>query len=122
MGNSERRLNQIKRLLKPGGKFIKVYLTYTLDDKIAEKKAEACVRRGLEILGRSIARHGDEVYCNGKKAGVVTSGSMSPTFGKAICMARIAREFSQEESFTVVVRGKESEAKRTPLPFYKREK
>lgn len=91
-------------------------------DALAEKKADACIRRGLEILGRSIARHGDEVYCNGKKAGVVTSGSMSPTLGKAICMARIARDFSQEEFFTVVVRGKEIEAKRTPLPFYKREK
>ncbi len=33
----EKMQSEIKRLLKPGGKFIKVYLTYTLDDKIAEK-------------------------------------------------------------------------------------
>lgn len=33
----EKMQSEIKRLLKPGGKFIKVYLTYTLDDKIAAK-------------------------------------------------------------------------------------
>lgn len=32
----EKMQSEIKRLLKPNGKFIKVYLTYTLDDKIAE--------------------------------------------------------------------------------------
>lgn len=29
--------SEIKRLLKPNGKFIKIYLTYTLDSKIADK-------------------------------------------------------------------------------------
>ncbi len=33
----EKMQKEIKRLLKPNGEFIKVYLTYTLDDKIAEK-------------------------------------------------------------------------------------
>lgn len=33
----EKMKSEIKRLLKPNGKFIKVYLTFTLDDKIAEK-------------------------------------------------------------------------------------
>ena len=33
----EKMQSEIKRMLKTGGKFIKVYLTYTLDDKIAEK-------------------------------------------------------------------------------------
>lgn len=32
----EKMQSEIKRLLKPNGKFIKIYLTYTLDDKIAE--------------------------------------------------------------------------------------
>ncbi len=36
----EKMQSEIKRLLKPGGKFIKVYLTYTLDDKIAAKSHE----------------------------------------------------------------------------------
>ena len=31
---------EIKRLLKPGGKFIKIYMTYTLDDEIAAKSHE----------------------------------------------------------------------------------
>ena len=33
----EKMKSEIKRLLKPNGKFIKVYLTYTLDDEIAFK-------------------------------------------------------------------------------------
>ncbi len=33
--NREIMINEIKRLLKPNGKFIKVYLTYTIDDEIA---------------------------------------------------------------------------------------
>lgn len=31
---------EIKRLIKPGGKFIKIYMTYTLDDEIAFKSHE----------------------------------------------------------------------------------
>lgn len=33
----EKMIKEIKRLLKPNGKFIKVYLTYTIDDEIAVK-------------------------------------------------------------------------------------
>lgn len=33
----ETMIKEIKRLLKPNGKFIKVYLTYTIDDEIASK-------------------------------------------------------------------------------------
>ena len=33
----EKMIKEIKRLLKPNGKFIKVYLTYTIDDEIAAK-------------------------------------------------------------------------------------
>lgn len=33
----EKMISEIKRMLKPGGKFIKVYLTYTLDDEIASE-------------------------------------------------------------------------------------
>lgn len=33
----EKMISEIKRLLKPNGKFIKVYLTYTIDDEIASK-------------------------------------------------------------------------------------
>lgn len=33
----ERMVSEIKRMLKPDGKFIKIYLTYTLDDEIALK-------------------------------------------------------------------------------------
>ncbi|MCH5198533.1 MAG: class I SAM-dependent methyltransferase [Oscillospiraceae bacterium] len=35
--NREKMQSEIKRLLKPGGSFIKIYMSYTLDDKIAIK-------------------------------------------------------------------------------------
>ncbi len=33
----EKIISEIKRLLKPGGVFVKIYMSYTLDNKIAEK-------------------------------------------------------------------------------------
>ncbi len=33
----EKIISEIKRLLKPGGVFVKIYMSYTLDDEIAEK-------------------------------------------------------------------------------------
>lgn len=36
----EKVINEIKRIIKPGGKFIKIYMSYTLDDEIAKKSHE----------------------------------------------------------------------------------
>lgn len=33
-------INEIKRLIKPGGVFVKIYMSYTLDDEIAKKSHE----------------------------------------------------------------------------------
>ncbi len=42
---------------------------------------------GFEVLDRGIARHGHEVFVNGERAGVVTSGTQTPFLKKAIGMA-----------------------------------
>lgn len=75
---------------------------------------------GFEVEGRGIARHGYPVVVDGGEAGVVTSGTMSPTLNKAIGLALVAPEV--EDSFEVGIRNKTVAAHAVPVPFYKREK
>lgn len=44
---------------------------------------------GLKMLDRNIARHGYDVYFNGEKVGVVTSGGVSPVLGANIGLAYV---------------------------------
>ncbi len=44
---------------------------------------------GFEVLDRAIARHGHDVFVDGQKAGVVTSGTQTPFLKKAIGMAYV---------------------------------
>ena len=44
---------------------------------------------GFKMLDRGIARHGYEVYSDGEKIGIVTSGGISPTRGDNIGLAYI---------------------------------
>lgn len=75
---------------------------------------------GFEVEGRGIARHGYPVVVDGEEAGVVTSGTMSPTLNKAIGLALVAPDV--EDSFEVGIRNKSVAAHAVPVPFYKREK
>ena len=75
---------------------------------------------GFEVEGRGIARHGHEVRAGGEPAGVVTSGTLSPTLGRAIGLALVRPDV--EDSFEVVIREKAVAARAVGLPFYKREK
>src|SRR6186713_1146581 len=53
---------------------------FTGAEALRRQKAEGVGRKlvGFEILDRGIARHGHDVYLNGAKAGVVTSGTQTP--------------------------------------------
>jgi aminomethyltransferase len=78
---------------------------------------------GLEMTGRGIARHGYKVFKGGKKIGVVTSGTFSPTLNKAIGMAFIDIDFSAPDtSIEIAIRDTMTPAKIVKLPFYKRSK
>ena len=60
---------------------------YIGKDKMIEERngGQTRVSRGFEITGKGIARTGYEVFNkDDEKIGVVTSGTKSPTFGKAI--------------------------------------
>jgi aminomethyltransferase len=75
---------------------------------------------GFEVEGRGIARHDYPVRVEGETVGHVTSGTLSPTLGKAIGLALVSPEV--EDRFEVVIRERPIEAHTVRLPFYKREK
>ena len=76
---------------------------------------------GFEVEGRGIARHDYPVRVEeGEIVGHVTSGTLSPTLGKAIGLALVSPGI--EDRFEVVIRERPVEAHTVQLPFYKREK
>ncbi|NVK21929.1 MAG: glycine cleavage system aminomethyltransferase GcvT [Kangiellaceae bacterium] len=79
---------------------------------LTEQKQAGAARKliGLVLEDKGIMREGQEVIANGEVVGVVTSGTMSPTIGKSIAMARIKRDIN-EENLLIQVRKKQLEAK-----------
>jgi aminomethyltransferase len=68
-----------------------------------------------------IARNGNKIFDGQKEAGYVTSGAFSPTFKKAIGMALIDINSSQE-NLDVEIRADKRKIKIVNKPFYKRTK
>jgi aminomethyltransferase len=92
-------------------------------DVLERQKTEGVSRRlaGFELLDRGIARHGYDVYHDGVKSGVVTSGTMTPTLKKAIGMAYVPADRAEPGApFEVDLRGRRARAAVVPMPFYKR--
>ncbi len=76
---------------------------------------------GLVVRGRGIARHGYEVYSGGRRTGVVTSGTLSPTLGEPIAMAYVAPADAEPGTILdVAIRDQRVAAEEVALPFYKR--
>ena len=76
---------------------------------------------GLSMIEQGIPRQGHEIFSGGRKVGLVTSGTFSPTLGKPIAMALVEKKFGVDGTeFMVAIRGKELKAKVVPLPFYRR--
>jgi aminomethyltransferase len=94
-------------------------------DVLRRQKAEGAPRKlvGFEMIERGIGRHGYDVYLDGQKAGVVTSGTQTPFLKKAIGMAYLpADRTAPGTEFDVDVRGRRARAAVVPMPFYKRSK
>ena len=76
---------------------------------------------GLVMQGRGIARHGYPVLSGEASSGVVTSGTQSPSLGKAIAMAYVAPKDAEPGTIVdVEIREQRVAAEVVTLPFYRR--
>jgi aminomethyltransferase len=90
---------------------------------LEEQKSDGLKRKlvGLEITGRGIARHGYKVFDGDRQVGEVTSGTHSPTLGKAIAMAYVKKGHNKRgASLQVEIRNKMVDAKVIRPRFYVR--
>lgn len=78
---------------------------------------------GLELEGKRIARQGAAILSAGRPAGVVTSGTLSPTLEKVIAMGLLESPLCAPGTpVEIDVRGSTVPARVVPLPFYKRKR
>jgi aminomethyltransferase len=92
------------------------------DALVAQKEAGVTRKLvGFEVEGRGIARQGHAVLAGGGETGVVTSGTFSPTFEKALGMAYVGVDHAATGSaLEIDVRGRRVPARVVEMPFYKR--
>lgn len=89
-------------------------------DVLLNVKAQKHARKliGFKMKEKGIPRHGFDVLVNGQKAGVVTSGTQSPTLKEAIGLAYVKHEFAKTGSEIFIdIRGKSFAAVIVKTPF-----
>ncbi len=96
-------------------------------DALLAEKAAGPARRlvGFVLEDAGIARQGDLVRVPGSEVdrGVVTSGTKTPTVGKALGMALVDSAIAvSDAAIECVVRGRSIKGRIVPLPFYRRSK
>ena len=74
---------------------------------------------GFKMMDKAIARHEYEVYFNGEKIGVVTSGGVSPVLGANIGLAYVKniKEICAGATIQVMIREKLHDAIVVKRPF-----
>jgi aminomethyltransferase len=110
-------LGRVVKLDKPGD--------FVGRDALAKVAADGPEKQlvGMVVTGRGIARHGYPLDADGKRTGVVTSGTQSPTLGKPIAMGYVAPGDAEPGTILAVeIREQPVAAEVVPLPFYKRPK
>lgn len=93
-------------------------------EALKKQKAEGLKRKivGFE-MAKGSPRHGYDVYKGDKKIGVVTTGYISPSLGKAIGMALVDIEESEMgNTFDIAVRNKRMPATVISRKFLKKDK
>ena len=108
-------LGRVVKLDKPGDFVGRAALEKVATDGPAKRLV------GLVMQGRGIARHGYPVHAGDRRTGVVTSGTQSPTLGKAIAMAYVAPADAETGTILdVEIRDQRVAAEVVDLPFYRR--
>lgn len=102
------------------GVFVKLDKPDFIGKKALETNKPRYKRIGLELVDKGIAREDCLVFANGKKVGLVSSGTLSPYSGKAVLMALVDVDTPLDAAFTIDVRGRMLAAKTAKLPFYKK--
>ncbi len=73
-------------------------------------------------MEKGIPRHGYEVQKNGKKVGIVSSGTSSPCLGKGIAMAYVHPEYrTVGDTLEIIIREKPVNAEIVKPPFVKKD-
>jgi aminomethyltransferase len=94
---------------------------FTARSIIEQQKVDGVRRKlvGFEMTERGIARHGyDILNATGEKVGFVTSGTQSPTLGKAIGMGYVDAAFSAlDTELSIAIRQAPVKCKVVKLPF-----
>lgn len=73
---------------------------------------------GFKLVGRGIARHGYEIKNEGKKIGVVTSGSYSPSLDENIGLGYVKKEISKiGQKMEITIRNRTVSAVIVETPF-----
>ena len=102
-------------------KFTKDFIN---SENLKKQKEEGITKRlvGFELLERGIPRHDYEIVdTNGNVIGRVTSGTQSPSLGKAIGLGYVPKELATEGSEIYIrIRNKDIKAQVVKLPFYKK--
>ena len=94
---------------------------FTAREIIEQQKEKGIERKlvGFEMIDRGIPRHGYEIADEkGEPIGYVTSGTQSPSLGKAIGMGYVQKSFAQPDNIIFIkVRDKLLQGKVVKLPF-----
>jgi aminomethyltransferase len=94
---------------------------FTNSESLAAQKAAGVTRKlvGFEMVDKGIPRHDYKIVdANNNEIGIVTSGTQSPSLGKAIGMGYVKKEDASEGSeIYIQVRDKALKAVVTKMPF-----
>ncbi len=93
----------------------------TRRDALEKIRAEGLKRKlvGIEMVDRAVARHGYPVLKDGRRVGIVTSGSYGPSVDKYIAMAYVETPLtSVGAELAVEIRGQARAARVVRTPFY----
>jgi aminomethyltransferase len=81
------------------------------------KRAKIRSEYAIEMVDAGIARAGYDLFFEGGKIGVVTSGTHSPTLNKAIAIVLVNRKLQKNDQVEVKIRSNLCKAKVVDLPF-----